>query len=260
MPIQTRYLLHTDFEVVEGRPKAALWPNHKPLAEVLELEQTTPIPIWEGTYQGNPTPPQGSVFLREWWDGKNRFDPTDKKLVNWVVGRWLSWDTGLKDEESNAYSALTVGELWPDYRLALREVFRERLIFPDLPDTIARYAGKYNRDGKLRGIIVEDKASGTSALQTLQKSSEDWIKKLLIAFNPPSDKVTRAQQAAVWAKNDCVLMPIPDPESFWLLDFEDELFNFPGSIYKDQVDAFSQMILWLENLLSEGWKARNAIA
>lgn len=260
MPTHTRIALHEEFATLEdGSEIAALWPAHKSLAEVLELRDTTPAVIWEGTYQGNPTPPEGSIFMRSWWAGKNRFDLADRRFVNLTVGRWLSWDTALKDEEDSAYSALTVGELQPDYTLLIREVYRERLPFPDLPEVMKDFARKYNRDEKLRGIIIEDKASGTSAYQTLANTAESWLKARLIPFMPTADKVTRAQQAAVWCKNSCILLPHPTDNLFWLYDFEDELFNFPGSVYKDQTDSFSQLILWLENLLAEGWRARNAI-
>lgn len=260
MPITTRYLIHSDYELVDGKPMAALWPAHKPLAEVLDLKDTTPATIWEGTYQGNPTPPEGSIFMREWWEQKNRYGPESSYLINKVVARWISWDTGLKDAEDNAFSAAVVGELMPDYTMILREVWRDRLQFPDLPDRIKAMASKYNKDEKLRGVLIEDKASGTSAYQTLANTAEKWLKARLIPFMPTEDKVTRAQQAAVWCKNDCVLFPHPTGAVPWLMDFEDELFDFPGSVFKDQVDAFSQLIIWTENLLAQGWRARNAIA
>lgn len=234
----------------------ALWPEHKPLPEVLELKETTPESVWEGTYQGNPTPPEGTVFKRAWWSGKNRFDAGDISLVNACVARWISWDTGMKDEETNAYTAAVVGELWRDYRLALRLVWRDRLQFPELPPKIESLAREFNRDGKLRGIIIEDKASGISALQTLRSTSDPWLAALLIAFQPPGDKVTRAQQAAVHCINGSVMLPYPGDDVPWLIDFEDELFDFPGSAFKDQVDALSQLILYTENLLAAGFEAR----
>lgn len=251
MPISTRLMLH------DHGP--ALWPDHKALQEVLDLQATTPATIWSSTYQGSPTPPQGTVFMRSWFESGTRYDISEAGLAHWVIGRWISWDTGLKDEDDSAYAACIIGELWPDYRLAIRHVYRERLTFPDLPEKIEKIAGTYNRDGKLRGIIIEDKASGTSALQTLAKTADKSIRGLLIPFMPHEDKETRASQAAVWAKNGSILLPHPSPLCPWLLDFEDELFDFPGSPYMDQVDSFSQLILWLENLLSEGWKARNSI-
>jgi predicted phage terminase large subunit-like protein len=246
-----RYLLHSN--------GPALWPEHKPLSEVIELKETTPENLWEGTYQGNPTSPAGTVFKRDWWRGQNRFDANDQGFVNSCVGRWISWDTGLKDKETNAYTAAVIGELWRDYRMAVRLVWRDRLEFPYLPDKIESLARQYNRDGKLRGVIIEDKASGISAYQTLMATADKSIKQLLIAFEPHGDKTVRAQQAAVHCKNGSVLLPYPNNSIPWLIDFEDELFDFPGSAFKDQVDAFSQLILYTENLLAAGWEARKAI-
>ena len=245
MSIQHRYLLHTN--------GPALWPDHKPLAEVLELRDTTPETVWEATYQGHPTPPGGVVFRREWWrQPDSRFSERAA-----AVGRFISWDTGLKDKLTNAFSVGIVGELLPDYRLAIVEVRRARLTFPDLPEAIRSQAARWNEDGLLRQVIIEDKASGTSAYQTLTASASDpWLAPLLFPFEPSGDKTQRAQQAAVWCKNGCVLLPQPSAATPWLLDFEDELFTFPGSTWMDQVDALSQLILFLELILAEGYRAR----
>jgi len=249
MPTTTRVHLHA--------AGPALWPAMKPAAEVEDLKTVTPALIWETTYQGNPTPPAGTVFMRAWWARpETRFDAAAPNLVIGCVGRWISWDTGLKDEEDNAFTVATVGELWPDYRLALRHVARERLQFPQLPPAIEKLAARFNADGKLRGVIVEDKASGTSAIQTLRQSAEPWLTRLLKAFMPHGDKETRASYASVWCANGSVLLPAPSESVPWLADFEDELFGFPNSAYKDQVDAFSQLVNFLENLLAEGHRAR----
>lgn len=246
------------FNTLLHRNGPALWPEHKTLEEVLTLRAQTPENVWEGTYQGNPTPPSGTIFKREWWRGQNRYDHEEQGLINRCVGRWISWDTGLKDKEDNAYTAAVIGELWPDYRLAIRLVWRSRLTFPDLPDKIESLAKQYNRDEKLRGVIIEDKASGISAYQTLMATADTSIRRLLIAFEPHGDKSVRAQQAGVHCKNGSVLLPHPTGSVPWMIDFEDELFDFPGSTFKDQVDAFSQLILFTENLLAAGWEGRKA--
>lgn len=126
----------------------------------------------------------------------------------------------------------------------------------DSPREIEQTARAFNEDHKLRAVIIEDKASGISAHQTLMASSEQWLSSILVAFQPSGDKDQRANQGAVWCRNGCVLIPHPSPEAPWLHDFETELFSFPGSAFKDQVDAFSQLIIYIENLLAEGWRAR----
>src|SRR5947209_14199446 len=105
MSVTYRYKLH------DRGP--ALWPEHKPLAEVLELQATTPEGIWSSVYQGSPTSPGGSIFKRAYWRGKNRYNAAPDNLVritSGCVARWISWDTALKDTNEAAYTAAVTGE------------------------------------------------------------------------------------------------------------------------------------------------------
>lgn len=251
MPVTHRVLLHS-----RG---PALWPEHKSLDEILELQATTPEPIWNAVYQGAPTAPGGSIFKRAWWRGQNRYKSTPENLQRMLsacIGRWISWDTALKDKDGAAYTAAVVGELQPNYQMAIREVYRERLEFPELPVVMQRLTDRYAADGKLRGVLIEDKASGTSAYQTLRAAAPPTLASLLIPFQPQGDKDTRANQAAVWCKNDCILLPEPSETMPWLLDFEEELFSVPTSVFRDQADAFAQLVIYCENILAEGFRAR----
>lgn len=250
MPTTTRVLLHTD--------GPALWPSHKPLAEVLALKASTMADVWETTYQANPQAAGGTIFQRKWFE-HNRYDAADPVLQRTCIARWHSWDTALSDEDTAAYSALVVGELWPDYRLSIRRVFRDHLDFPSLLEAMNLNARRDNYDEKLRGIIIEDKASGTSAVQTLKGATiEPWLSSLILPFMPSGDKVQRGKQASVWCANGSVLLPAPSPSAPWLFDFEDEFFSFPGSAFKDQADSFNQLVIYMENLLAEGLRARMA--
>ena len=222
------------------------------MRSLMELDPVTRAQLLDGLWI---TDPKNKPFKAEYWRGQNRYDIQDPALARQCIGRYLSWDTGLKDKDDSAYSALVVGEVMPDYHLVVREVWRERLLFPQLVDQIARFAREYNRDGKLHGVIIEDKASGISAYQTLMQTSEDWLRPLLIPFEPGGDKRARAEQAAVWCTRNVVHLPHPSNSALWLPDFEYELFAFPDSQYKDQVDAFTQLCIYLENYLAAAYWA-----
>lgn len=227
------------------------------LRSLSELDEITRMQLLQGLWVTDPT---GKPFLAEWWEkGRNRYYLKDERIKNQMAARWISWDTALKDENENAYTACVVGELTPDYRLVIREVWRDKMQFPFLPDAILQRAQKWNYDGRLQAVIIEDKASGTSAYQTLMHTAPQWLRDILIAFQPTGDKGTRGGQAAVWCKRDCVMLPFPDNDAAWLYDFEAELFNFPLSVFKDQADAFAQLVIYLENLLAQGWQAREGM-
>lgn len=238
-------------------PGEALWPARYDVEELLRTERAVGPYTWSAMYQQDPVLAGGSIFQREWWES-NRYDADDLAISRAPAGRYISWDTALKDGDDNAYSACVVGELTPEYRLNIREVWREKLEFPALNTVIQASAARWNRDSKLQAVIIEDKASGVSALQTLRSSGSPQIRGLLKPFTPQGDKQHRARLASQWCANGSVRLPHPSAAVPWLLDFENELFEFPRAAYADQVDAFDQLVLYLENMLSAGFDAREA--
>ena len=220
-----------------------------------ELDDITRRQLEEGLWI---TDPAARPFDRAWWQGVNRYatPPTPTQ----IVGRYHSYDTATKTGEHNAYTALVVGEVTTDYRLVIRDVWQDKLMVPYLADKVRDHAAAGNRDGKLQAIIIEDMSSGTGIVQTLGLGN-DWLSRLLVAFRPANygDKVQRAQQAALWCKRGCVLLPQPSAAVPWLYAFENQVFAFPDTEHKDMVDAFSQLVLFLENYLAEGWRARGGV-
>lgn len=213
-----------------------------------------------GQLQQRPAPAGGLIFLSSWWeDGKNRYDPADTQVFNRSVARWLFWDTALKDKEQNDTTAVVVLELTPDYRALVRYVWSSRLQFPQLSSAIEDEAMRWLYDNKLRDVVIEDKASGISAIQTLEQGASPEVAKRIKPFNPGmASKPAKMRQASLWCERGCVLLPKPHESVPWLLEFEEELWKLPSATHDDRGDAFSIGILYLENLLAEGWKARTS--
>ena len=242
-------------KVVLHNEGPALWPGYRPLAEVLKLKALTPPTIWETTYQGNRVAGGDTTFLRDWWRGQNRYDPADRERDDWIFRRYLSLDTAETTGEKSAWTVCTVGELLTDgYLLDIREVVRERLTVPELPEWVTEIARRYY-DGRLWRVLIEGKSSGRGLFQTLSASvTEPWLAERLHLWTPTTDKETRAGLASVWCRNGRVRLPRPSPLVPWLPTFEEELFTFPRSVFADQVDTLSQLIQFLEPFLEEGWR------
>lgn len=240
----------SDPRTVEGE---LLWPERFGAVELATLKKTLGERQAAGQLQQRPAPAGGAIFKRDWWHEQNRYD---YGAFPWsgTVARWLSFDTALKDRETNDYTAFGVYELTREYKLLKRHAWWDRVEFPQLATVIQAEAQRWNGDGKLRGVIIEDKGSGISAIQTLRQSAPPEIAQLLIAFNPMLSKEGRARQASLWCERGCVLLPEPSDQVPWLFDFEDMLFKFPGAAHDDPVDEFTQAILYLENFLAEGYR------
>lgn len=204
------------------------------------------------------------VWLREWCE--LRYDPHDTAMDRSVIARFLSYDTASKDRDHNAYSACVVGELLADYRMRQRHVWRDRLLMPNLVERMEQDAIRWNFDGKLfspgeeRGrIIIEDRASGIGAYQTLMRSGSPLMQQSLVAFNPTTSKDERFGDAGIWVKNGSYMLPQPCSCGCtrWLPAFEGEVFE--EDEFMDQRDAVAQLILWTEpKYLQTGLRARQA--
>jgi predicted phage terminase large subunit-like protein len=238
----------------EGDP---LWPNKYPLRVLKSMQATMVGRDWDSLMQQSPTAAAGSIFKRDWYTGQHRYDAGDAAYRNRCIARWISIDAAEKDKEGADFTATVVVELLPDYRLVLRHVEQAKVEFSDLVDHIEKTARRWNVDGKLRKVLIEDKSAGTQAIQMLKTQGAAWLKKLLKGITPEGNKQQRAELASPWCKNGSVLIPEPNDAAPWLTAFTDQLFDFPSAEHDDMVDAFTQIIIYLKHYLAQGFHARN---
>jgi phage terminase large subunit-like protein len=210
----------------------------------------------------------GQIFLPEWFsieDGRNRFSINDKGLFNRCIGRFQFWDTALKDKKHNDPSMCITVDLTPNYTLLLRDVWTDRIESAYLPEVIKEQAARWNDDMKLQEIVIEDKGSGTTSIQTIRKSAPEWLVSMIREFTPHGSKDYRAKTASMWMPRNCFSLPYPDASLVWYVDLLDDLkgqfFRFAGegTVPHDEfIDCVSMCVLYLEHYLSQGYYARLA--
>jgi predicted phage terminase large subunit-like protein len=240
----------------------ALAPDRFPREKLLKFKSRAPAEFLS-LYQNRPVAEGGDIFLTGWWEGERaRYVYSDIALRHNTVARYIFLDTAIKDKDANDYSAYLVAELTAANRLVIREVRQRRLISALLPKWTEDLATAWNFDGKLRQVVVEDKGSGTTTIQTLSLRAPQWLASILVSFMPNGTKEYRAKLAAIWCEPGMVLLPFPDEEADWLFDFADptfgQLFQFPHAAHDDMVDAFTMAVLYLEYYLQAGLTAQLA--
>ena len=206
----------------EGR---ALWPERYPIRVLENIRSSIGGRAFESLYQGNPTVAEGQIIKREWWKYY-------KELPNFTL-KIQSWDTAFKDKSQNDYSVCTTwGEAQNGYYLL--DVWRGKVEFPELKKVTVALS---ERD-KPNVVIVEDKASGQSLIQEIQRNTRIPI----LPVKVDRDKVARAYATTPLIEAGKVFLPENAP---WLFDYIEELSAFPNAEYDDQVDSTTQALSFM---------------
>lgn len=183
----------------------------------------------------------GSIFRREDWQYYKEL-PHLEFIIQ-------SWDTAFKTNNSSDYSVcVTIGATKTD--LYVIDVWRGKVEFPELKRVAVNLHDKY----KPNEVCVEDKASGQSLVQELNRGTRIAVK----AVQVEGDKVARAYASSPMLEAKKVWLPERAP---WLNDFCDELAQFPHGANDDQVDAYSQGVTRIihKNQYRQGLYVGNAL-
>jgi predicted phage terminase large subunit-like protein len=207
----------------------ALWPEKWPLKRLLELKNAPESGKWfSALYQQRPSEEEGSVFKANLWNFYIKVIP---KFIK--VNQFL--DTAFKTGVTNDYSVSAIWGLTPELNAYLLDLVRDKLEFTDLLDMIYDRNQLSSKSLKRRiKVIIEDKASGQSAIQVLRKQKRLNVE----AFQVKGvSKIARAEAAADY--QDQLWVP---RYSDYTLEFIREHTEFPFSPKDDQVDTTSMMV------------------
>jgi len=215
----------------EGDP---LWPERFPVNELERIRERIGLQAWNALYQQRPTQEEGQLLKREWWRYTSYPEKPD------VVVQ--AWDTAFKTGQENDYSVCV--EIWRTseyYYVA--NVFRGRLEYPELKRAIVQlYDGAKSLEFGIRpsAVVIEDTASGQSAIQELKRDSAVPI----IPVKVDRDKIARVNQITGLVEAGKVVLP---ERASWLAEFIEECAEFPVGLHDDQVDAFVHGLSYLHN-------------
>lgn len=229
---------HSGRKVVR-KEGSALIPEREGLQELEVSRATLGSRSFKAQYGQNPQEDTGEIVARSWWEWFDE-EPEDDVAI------W-SWDTGLKATAKNAY---TVGQLWTKTKGAhefnmIRQI-RERLEFPELLKAIERAF----RSRRTIAVLVEDKASGISAIQTFKRNKRIPI----ISVPVDTDKITRWKNASPMIEAGAVRLPAGEK---FALDYVDRWTKpFPGPVLVDERDATSQALFWFEKRFGGAGKVK----
>lgn len=189
-----------------------------------------------GQFQQRPSPRGGGIIRGEWF-GRYSILPTIKH-------RHIFADTAQKTKEHNDYSVFQCWGMGGDGKLYLLDQIRGKWEAPELKRRAIAFWNKHMEEknlGALRGMGIEDKASGTGLIQDLKNECR-------IPLSPPTgiqrnnDKYSRVMDSVAYIESGYVVLPDQAP---WVSDFvaECEAFTAEGSgSHDDQIDPMCDAI------------------
>jgi len=240
------------------------WPERFPERIISSMKKDAGPFAWAAQYQQIPKARGSTIFEQEFWQP---WEPLDGKfpVLTYVVA---SVDSAFTEKEENDPSALVVVGLFENEhgfnRAILMHAWRRRLKFsgPELIPKpgekslafrtrqqkawgLVEWVGHTCNQFKVDRLLIENKASGISAAQTLANSHPHagWAIQMVDA---KVDKVARALAVQPSFAQGMIYVPYPLRE--WGAMVMDEMEYFPKGKFDDLTDAMVHAVKHLRDL------------
>ena len=210
-------------------------PVREPLS-ALERQRNAMTPlVFSAQFQQSPIPLEGNLIKRDWIRYFKGSLP--RREGDYFV---ISWDTAMKASELADYSVATVWQIQDrGDKINLVDLVRGRFEYPELVAAASALWHKWKLAGTHSYLVIEDKGSGSSLIQSLKKEriyAHQHHDKL------EGDKVMRLTAQAAHFHAGVVHFRDDAP---WLDELMPELLGFPGVRHDDQVDSISQALAFV---------------
>jgi predicted phage terminase large subunit-like protein len=231
-----------------------LFPERFPEPTVKELEKTLGDYATAGQLQQRPSPAGGGILkvdhFQLWPSGR------ELPVIDFVVQSVDPAYTAKTSNDPTAFGAWGVFTHAGKRGAILLDCWADHLAYPQLRSKLveewhAVYGKTDSRKGKKADtLLIEAKASGLSLIQDLRQANLPAV-----PYNPGNaDKINRAHQVAPILELDCLWIPEsgkePGKPVTWARSFIKELEQFPNAEHDDQVDQFTQCMIYLRD---GGW-------
>ncbi len=167
------------------------------------------------------------IIKNNWW---KYYENENDIYRQQVFKKVQSWDTAFKKNQENDYSVCTTW-VYTNIGFYLIDVWRGRVEFPELKRKVVELAKLHS----VNEILIEDKASGQSLIQELQRNTILPIKPIKVE----NDKIARVHSVTPIIESGKVYLP---KDAHWLKGFLDEMEEFPNGEFDDTVDSVSQFL------------------
>lgn len=214
----------------------ALHPERYDLERLTKIKKAVGSQAWNALYQQRPSSKGGDIIKGAWFKRYSVL-PRMKRII-------ITADTAQKTKQHNDYSVLLVAGVGHDGGVYVLDLIRGKWEAPELEQKVSDVWNKY-RSMPVHKVYVEDKSSGTSLIQNIQRKQRIPIEGVQV----DTDKYTRVLGVQGYIESGYIYLP---NDAEWIEDFikECEAFTATDSHkHDDQVDA---MVMAITELMGGG--------
>lgn len=226
--------LHDEKHRKAGEP---LFPEHKSLEFLLQMQQTMSASDFQALYQQSPTVQDGEIVHLKWWEYYDDMPKTFSRVFQ-------TWDfTRGVDRKNPNKRDYVAGGVWGvtkilgKKRLLLLDLERKKMSFPEMVEAFLKMCAKWPQ---AREKFFENAANAEAIRDLVENKIQDII--LDNTHLTDGDKVARLEAQTPFIRGGHVMLP--HPKHF--LDmaprvqaFLNEHSEFPNGTHDDQVDITS---------------------
>ncbi|MEO0870449.1 MAG: phage terminase large subunit [Pseudomonadota bacterium] len=212
-------------EIKHGLEPGPLW-DARYDADGIDLLRE-PASVFNAQYMQKPLKTQGLIFSADHFH--------DYRDLPDLQYRMIYADTAQKAKETSDWTVFQCWGKGKDNRAYLIDQLRLRVETPEMVKQAVLFYHKHQaltsvHTGQLRGMKIEDKVSGTSLIQIMQRAGMTAI-----PIPRHTDKVTRAHDVVFHLASGNVRHPRM-ADAPWVKGWRDEMLAFPDGVYDDQCD------------------------
>ncbi len=209
------------------------------------IKETSTPDDYAALYDQEPVKEGGSKFKREWF-GRWRFtdetcrfisltNPFTQESETLPFGRlsfFVSVDSAVEIKKDNDYTVYLIYGKLPDGRLIIMDRRKARMTEPESIRTAKDIQNHFRPNGKsLSYFAVEENGVGKPLIQNMEEAGIPVVR-----IHVHIDKMAMSTSARVLYSNGKIHHP---ERASWLLDFEQNLADFPLGDHDDDVSSVS---------------------
>jgi len=203
---------------------AALWPEKHRLEKLLKTKKKSES-VFESLYQQNPTPPEGNIIKKAW------FDIVEPNEVPGGI-TWDMWIDGAytKNTKNDPTGFMIMGWYEKTKTVYVKHAKSKHMEMPELLKDIDEYAELQGLGRKSR-VRIEPKATGKTAKQMINANtnlSAVEIKSVLVS----EGKIARAQTMAPKAESQKMKLVKGTWNQAWI----NQVCSFPRHPHDEYID------------------------